>query len=67
MSEVISEVALDAAIHRCIAAHPPEGHALAADARQPAEHYGEYIDGSAQTIDLTQFPRQASIVRKWLA
>ncbi|WP_432262884.1 DUF3717 domain-containing protein [Cupriavidus sp. TMH.W2] len=67
MSESISMGTFEAAINRCMAAHPPVGQVLGPDARRLADVYGECIYAGATHVDLSRFALQAEIIRKWLA
>ena len=67
MSESISMATFEAAINRCMTAHPPVDYVLGPDARRLAEVYGECIYLGATHVDLSRFPLQAETIRKWLA
>lgn len=67
MSEPIAMATFEAAINRCVAAHPSVGHALGTDARQLPDVYGECICAGAKHVEPSRSTLQAETFRKWLA
>lgn len=57
----------EAALNRCMVAHPAKGFVLSGDARLLAEVYGLCIHAQAREVDLSLYPQQAATVRRWLA